>query len=54
MRYLENGYREALGLIGTPVVLELKTSDNPYAGKKNVLTRRQQQRRKRVMRHRKK
>ena len=54
VRYLENGYREALRLIGTPVVLELKTSENPYAGKKNVLTRRQQQRRKRVMRHRKK
>jgi len=54
IRYLENGYREALRLIGNPVVLELKTSDNPYAGKKNELTRRQQQRRKRVMRHKKK
>jgi GTP-binding protein len=54
IRYLENGYREALRLIGNPVVLEFKTSDNPYAGKKNELTRRQQQRRKRVMRHRKK
>jgi GTP-binding protein len=54
IRYLENGYREALRLIGNPVVLELKTSDNPYAGRKNELTRRQQQRRKRVMRHKKK
>lgn len=53
IRYLENGFREALRLIGNPVVLELKTSDNPYAGKKNELTRRQQQRRKRVIRHRK-
>ena len=54
IRYLENGYREALRLIGNPVVLELRTSENPYAGKKNVLTRRQQQRRKRVIRHKKK
>ena len=54
VRYLENGFRDALGLIGNPVVLELKTSDNPYAGRKNVLTRRQQQQRKRVIRHRKK
>jgi len=54
VRYLENGFREALHLIGTPVMLEFRTGDNPYAGKKNELTRRQQQRRKRVIRHRKK
>ncbi len=54
IRYLENGFREALHLIGTPVVLEFRTSDNPYAGRKNELTRRQQQRRKRVIRHRRK
>lgn len=54
IRYLENGYREALRLIGNPVFLELKTSDNPYAGKKNVLNRRQQQQRNRVIKHRKK
>jgi GTP-binding protein len=54
IRYLENGFRDALHLIGTPVVLEFRTSDNPYAGRKNELTRRQQQRRKRVMRHQKK
>ena len=53
-RYLENGFREALHLIGTPVVLEFRTSENPYAGRKNELTRRQQQRRKRVIRHRRK
>lgn len=54
IRYLENGYREALRLIGSPVVLDFKTSDNPYAGKKNELTRRQEQRRSRAIRHRKK
>jgi GTP-binding protein len=54
VRYLENGFREALHLIGTPVMLEFRTGENPYAGRKNELTRRQQQRRKRVIRHRKK
>lgn len=53
-RYLENGFREALHLIGTPVMLEFRTSDNPYAGKKNELTRRQQKQRKRVIKHRRK
>jgi len=54
LRYLENAFRDALGLVGNPVHIELRAGDNPYAGKKNPLTRRQQQRRKRVMRHRRK
>ena len=53
VRYLENGFREALNLVGNPVRLDLKTGDNPYAGKRNELTRRQRASRKRVMRHRK-
>jgi GTP-binding protein len=53
-RYLENGYRNALGLVGNPVQIELRKGENPYAGRKNVLTRRQQQSRKRVIRHRRK
>ena len=51
VRYLENGFREALNLVGNPIKLELRTSANPYAGKRNELTRRQRLRRKRVMRH---
>jgi len=54
IRYLENGYREALRLVGNPVHIELKTGDNPFAGRKNELTRRQQQRRKRVISHHRK
>ena len=54
VRYLENGYREALKLTGNPVHIELKTGDNPFAGKRNPLTRRQQQRRKRVITHHRK
>ncbi len=34
-RYLMNGFRAHLKLIGTPICLEFKTSDNPYKGKKN-------------------
>lgn len=51
VRYLENGFRQACRLVGNPVHIELKTGENPYAGKKNPLTRRQRVRRKRVMRH---
>ncbi len=54
IRYLEKGFREALRLVGNPVVLEFRTSENPYAGKKNELNRRQQKQRRRVIRHRKK
>lgn len=53
LRYLENGFRKACRLVGNPVHIELKTGENPYAGRKNVLTRRQRQQRKRVIRHRK-
>ena len=53
-RFLENGFREALNLVGNPVKLELRDSENPFAGKRNVLTQRQLDRRKRSIRHRKK
>ena len=49
VRYLENVYRDALGLVGMPVRIALKTGDNPYAGKRNELTRRQRMHRKRVI-----
>ena len=53
-RFLENGFREALSLLGNPVKLELRDSENPFAGKRNVLTQRQRDRRKRSIKHRKK
>jgi len=53
-RFLENGFREALNLVGNPIRLQLRESDNPYAGKKNVLTPRQKERRERIIKHRKK
>ena len=33
-RYLVNGLRETFGLIGVPIRLSMKTSDNPYAGRR--------------------
>ncbi len=53
VRYLENGFREAFNLIGNPVRMELREADNPFAGRRNKLTPRQQYKRERVIRHRK-
>jgi GTP-binding protein len=52
-RYLINHFRKAFRLAGTPVRLSFKTSDNPYKGRRNKLTPRQQQRRKRMVKHHK-
>jgi GTPase len=50
-RYLVNTYRDALDLVGSPIRLEFKGSTNPYQGRKNVLTERQIQKRRRMMKH---
>lgn len=50
-RYIENVFRDYLKLRGTPVRVEFRSSDNPYAGRKNPLTPRQERRRKRLVRH---
>ncbi len=50
-RYLENFFRKHLELVGTPLRLEFRSGRNPYAGRRNKLTPRQQQKRKRLMRH---
>ena len=49
-RYLENAFREALKLRGTPVRVELRTGENPYGGRRNPLTPRQARHRRRVLR----
>lgn len=41
-RYLINFFRQQLKLTGTPIRLEFKTGENPYADKRNKLTPRQQ------------
>jgi GTP-binding protein len=47
-RFLINRFRAAFGLTGTPIRLELRTARNPYAGRRNVLTRRQLRKRRRL------
>jgi GTP-binding protein len=49
-RYLENAFREALRLRGTPVRVELRTTENPFAGRRNKLTPRQAKHRRRMLR----
>lgn len=53
-RYLENFVRKHYRLIGTPVRLEVRGGENPYADRRNVLTERQQRKRKRLVQHVKK
>ena len=53
-RYLEKVFRRQLDLVGTPVRIEFRTSDNPYSEKRNKLTQRQVQRKRRMMAHVKK
>ncbi len=53
-RYLINRFRKAFKLKGTPVRLAFKTSKNPFKGKRNKLTPRQERSRKRLMKRVKK
>ncbi len=53
-RYLINFFREQLKLEGTPVRVEFKGGENPYADKKNLLTPRQMRKRQRLVKHIKK
>jgi GTP-binding protein len=50
-RYLENAFRDTFALEGTPVRVELKSGENPFAGRRNVLTPRQVRRKRRLIRH---
>ncbi len=53
-RFLEHRFIDALGLEGTPVRLQFRTSDNPFKGRRNKLTERQVNRKRRLMSHVKK
>ena len=53
-RYLEKVYRRELELVGTPVRIEFRASENPFSDKRNKLTQRQVQRKRRLMAHVKK
>jgi GTP-binding protein len=53
-RYLENFFRKRFKLEGTPIRIVLKDSENPFAGRKNVLTEGQLRKRQRMVREMKK
>lgn len=53
-RYLINRFRKAFKLKGTPVRLQFKSSENPFKGRRNKLTPRQERKRKRLMKRVKK
>jgi GTP-binding protein len=44
-------FRENLHLHGTPIRLEFKSGENPYKNRRNVITPRQQKKRKRLLKH---
>jgi GTP-binding protein len=50
-RYLENFFRKRYKLEGTPIRIEFREGENPYAGRRNVLTEAQQRKRRRMVRH---
>lgn len=52
VRYLENAFRKAFRLDGVPIRIDLKTTENPYAGRRNELTPRQKKRQDRVRKRR--
>lgn len=53
-RYLEKTFRRVLELHGTPVRIEYRSGENPYAGRTNKLTTRQLAKKRRLMKHVKK
>ena len=50
-RYLARAVRTRFRLRGTPLRIEFRSNENPYAGRRNPLTPRQARRRKRLLRH---
>jgi GTP-binding protein len=53
-RFLAHHFQKRLKLRGTPVKIELKSGDNPFKGKRNKLTPKQEQKRQRMLQHVKK
>ena len=50
-RYLAGRFRSAFALVGTPLRIEFRTGENPFKGRRNILTPRQRRRRDRLLRH---
>ena len=52
LRYLASRFRDDFHLLGVPVRVRTQSGVNPFAGRRNELSRRQRKRRDRVIRHR--
>lgn len=52
-RYLENRFRTALEIVGMPIAIEFRDTENPFGHRRNELTRRQQKHRQRLIQRRK-
>ncbi len=50
-RYLTHALSRAFKIAGTPLRVEYRSGDNPYKGRKNILTPRQHKKRVRLLRH---
>ncbi len=50
-RYLINHFRKVFRLKGTPIRVEFRSGKNPYAGRRNKLTPRQEKKRERLRKH---
>ena len=53
-RYLMNYFRKSLDVMGTPIRIQFKEGENPFADKRNTLTPNQLRKRKRLIKHIKK
>ncbi|MFB6421873.1 MAG: ribosome biogenesis GTPase Der [Candidatus Malihini olakiniferum] len=53
-RYLTNYYRRSMNMIGTPIRIQFKEGENPFAEKRNTFALDQLRKRKRLMQHIKK
>ena len=51
LKYLENYFRKVMNLKGIPIKIITKNNKNPFSEKKNILTKKQLAKRKRVRRH---
>jgi GTP-binding protein len=48
-RYLENVFRKVFRLQGTPIQIEFKSGENPFAGRRNVVSDRDSERKRRYV-----
>ena len=52
-KYLENRFRTALKIVGMPIAIDFRNTENPFGDRRNELTRRQQKHRQRLIQRRK-